>query len=106
MGLILTPQLKPGSDGVADGLVPAGDRGMTTINNQLADKGFLVTTTDDLINWARTGSLMWMTFGLACCAIEMIQPRNGSWLRARRRRIVADQGYDTQSAICAASPAG
>ena len=43
------------------------------INNELADKGFLVTTTDDLINWARTGSLMWMTFGLACCAVEMMQ---------------------------------
>ena len=22
-----------------------------------------------IINWARTGSLMWMTFGLACCAV-------------------------------------
>src|SRR6478672_7502158 len=43
------------------------------INNELADKGFLVTSTDELINWARTGSLMWMTFGLACCAVEMIQ---------------------------------
>ena len=40
------------------------------INNELADKGFLVTSTDELINWARTGSLMWMTFGLACCAVE------------------------------------
>jgi NADH-quinone oxidoreductase B subunit len=26
-----------------------------------------------LITWARTGSLMWMTFGLACCAVEMMQ---------------------------------
>ena len=43
------------------------------MNDQLADKGFLVTTTDDLIQWARTGSLMWMTFGLACCAVEMMQ---------------------------------
>src|SRR6516225_10324385 len=43
------------------------------ISDELADKGFLVTTTDDLIQWARTGSLMWMTFGLACCAIEMMQ---------------------------------
>src|ERR1700759_3009237 len=43
------------------------------LNDQLADKGFFVTTTDDLIQWARTGSLMWMTFGLACCAVEMMQ---------------------------------
>ena len=32
-----------------------------------------VTSTEALINWARTGSLHWMTFGLACCAIEMFQ---------------------------------
>ena len=36
------------------------------------DKGFLVTSTEDLFQWARTGSLWWMTFGLACCAVEMI----------------------------------
>jgi NADH-quinone oxidoreductase subunit B len=45
----------------------------TGLSNQLADKGFLVAAADDLITWARTGSLMWMTFGLACCAVEMIQ---------------------------------
>ena len=30
-------------------------RSLRRVNNELADKGFLVTTTDDLINWARTG---------------------------------------------------
>src|SRR5207244_11662537 len=55
------------------GLVKPGDAYFTEVNNELADKGLLVTATDDLINWARTGSLMWMTFGLACCAVEMMQ---------------------------------
>ena len=39
----------------------------------LTEQGFLVAAADDLIAWARTGSLMWMTFGLACCAVEMMQ---------------------------------
>ena len=38
------------------------------IAKEFADKGFITTSTDNLINWARTGSLHWMTFGLACCA--------------------------------------
>jgi len=44
-----------------------------TLTDELADKGFIVARVDDVITWARTGSLMWMTFGLACCAIEMMQ---------------------------------
>ena len=43
------------------------------INSELTDKGFLVTSSEALIQWSRTGSLMWMTFGLACCAVEMMQ---------------------------------
>ena len=38
----------------------------------LDDKGFIVTELDKVVNWARTGSLWWMTFGLACCAVEMM----------------------------------
>jgi hypothetical protein len=26
-----------------------------------------------LMQWARSGSLMWSTFGLACCAVEIMQ---------------------------------
>lgn len=39
----------------------------------LADKGYLVTSMSDLIGWARTGSLHQLAFGLACCAVEMMQ---------------------------------
>ena len=42
------------------------------MSDQLADKGFVTAALDDVITWARTGSLMWMTFGLACCAVEMM----------------------------------
>ena len=34
--------------------------------------GIVTTTMDNLVNWARTGSLWPMTFGLACCAVEMM----------------------------------
>ena len=53
--------------------VGADDPFFVGVNNELADKGFLVTTVSQLITWARTGSLMWMQTGLACCAVEMMQ---------------------------------
>ncbi|MCU7925182.1 MAG: NADH-quinone oxidoreductase subunit B [Candidatus Thiodiazotropha sp. (ex Dulcina madagascariensis)] len=38
----------------------------------LLEKGFVTTSADKVINWARTGSLWPLTFGLACCAVEMM----------------------------------
>ena len=36
------------------------------------DDGILVTSLDKLLNWARQSSIWPMSFGLACCAIEMM----------------------------------
>ncbi len=38
----------------------------------LLEKGFVTTTLDSAINWLRTGSLWPVSFGLACCAMEMM----------------------------------
>ncbi|ASD28044.1 NADH-quinone oxidoreductase subunit B family protein [Brevundimonas sp. 3P9-tot-E] len=48
------------------------DKFFESVNTELGERGFLTTSLDDVITWARTGSLMWMSFGLACCAVEMI----------------------------------
>ncbi len=35
-------------------------------------KNFILTTVDEVFNWAKLSSIWPVTFGLACCAIEMI----------------------------------
>ena len=47
--------------------------GAEAAGGSLQKKGFVVTSVDSVMNWARTGSLWPMTFGLACCAVEMMQ---------------------------------
>ena len=55
--------------GLADNAAPVGEQAG---DGGFAERGFVTTTIDAAMNWARTGSLWPMTFGLACCAIEMI----------------------------------
>lgn len=43
----------------------------------LAREGFLTTTVDKFLRWAQANSIWPLTFGLACCAIEMIELASG-----------------------------
>jgi NADH-quinone oxidoreductase subunit B len=48
------------------------DRLWTHVGDAFQKKGYILTQLDSLVSWARAGSLWPMTFGLACCAIEMM----------------------------------
>jgi NADH-quinone oxidoreductase subunit B len=55
---------------------------MSWIENKF-EKNFLVTTVDYVFNWARKSAIWPMTFGLACCAIEMITASTAKYDIAR-----------------------
>jgi len=42
------------------------------LKNELSRQGIFTTTLEELYNWGRKSSVWPLTFGLACCAIEMI----------------------------------
>ncbi|HOO18284.1 MAG: NADH-quinone oxidoreductase subunit NuoB [Phycisphaerae bacterium] len=43
------------------------------------EENFAITTVDWALNWARANSIWPMTFGLACCAIEMMATASSRW---------------------------
>ena len=60
MGVIETPSR----------IVPAEqDLLLRAATEEIQDRGFLTSTVESLVGWARAGSLWPMTFGLACCAV-------------------------------------
>ena len=42
-------------------------------NPDVLEKGLATMKVDSVINFARRGSMWPMAFGLACCAVEMVQ---------------------------------
>ena len=64
MNVILEPP-KAGGPAEAPGAVAQAER-------EEFERGILLTTVDKVVNWARRSSIWPATFGLACCAIEMM----------------------------------
>lgn len=70
----IAPITRPGVS-MQQALLPGAEQDalLNNVVNDFQDKGFMVAQFDKLAAWARTGSLWPMTFGLACCAVEMMQ---------------------------------
>ncbi len=52
------------------------DEGLRT---ELAKQGVVATSLQELYNWGRSNSVWPLSFGLACCAIEMIAASMSKW---------------------------
>ena len=51
---------------------PEQDAILRRVTGELQEKGFIVASIDKVAALAQTGSLWPMSFGLACCAVEMM----------------------------------
>lgn len=52
--------------------IPPGadqDAVLAAVADEITNRGFVIAQAYKLFNWARSGSLWPMTFGLACCAV-------------------------------------
>lgn len=45
---------------------------MGLLDKRFETENMIITSVEDVLNWARLSSLWMMQFGLACCAIEMM----------------------------------
>lgn len=71
LALLYSPRAYSSSAAAAAGpTTPAPYGGAPAPMSKAAE--FVVSKVDDLMNWARRGSIWPMTFGLACCAVEMM----------------------------------
>jgi NADH-quinone oxidoreductase subunit B len=53
------------------------------LRSELQKQGVFTTTLEELYNWGRKNSVWPLSFGLACCAIEMIAATMSRWDLAR-----------------------
>src|SRR5258707_12551648 len=53
------------------------------LRSELSKQGVFTTSLEELYNWGRKNSIWPLSFGLACCAIEMIAASMARWDLAR-----------------------
>lgn len=70
--IIKAPQAALSNDLKMPGTEGSEDEAAAKLAETVQSKGFVLAQADKLFDWARTGSMWPMTFGLACCAVEMI----------------------------------
>jgi NADH-quinone oxidoreductase subunit B len=59
-GPMSTTMFNTGARSSVEGYDPAiHDKFFEAVNAELGERGFITTSLDDVINWARTGSLIW-----------------------------------------------
>ena len=58
--------------GLSTGDINTGSRTVSAFLHNQFERNIVTTSVDHVFNWARQSSIWPLTFGLACCAIEMI----------------------------------
>jgi len=53
--------------------------GLTSPSGKTGAPGIVTTTLEEMVNWARTGAMWPLGFGLACCAIEMMSTQASNY---------------------------
>lgn len=49
------------------------------LEEKAGNLGFVTTTLETVVNWGRTNAMWPLTFGLACCAIEMMGAQSSNY---------------------------
>jgi NADH-quinone oxidoreductase subunit B len=72
-GMVIKPPLGVDHNAVYGRLEDRSpDELLKTVHDEISHKGFMLTQVDKVVGWAQSGSLWPLTFGLACCAVEMM----------------------------------